>query len=258
MFFWCVPVNAGTHHDIRPLNISTLLRFAESSSGYWFFGVYMYIYIYVYIYIHTYMLWLWLGIPNNSQDFVFKSVYPNHNFEYDVATLHLHRWPKGSNKFWVPADRGKLPDPRTFPISGGKKTEDSPCFFGLKCPWNGKFFYHITCQPIFSTKLIYSEIPRISWFTRCKHNFLVVNWCLGANARKLSLTLLWLVQTQASLKRVLIGFPDGKSNATYSTCTYASWSLGFFTTSSNQFATSPTNWSLQTTSLLYISEFCQL
>ena len=49
--------------------------------------------------IHTYMLCLWLGIPNNSQDFVFKSVYPNQNFEYDVATSTCTGGPKVATSF---------------------------------------------------------------------------------------------------------------------------------------------------------------
>lgn len=233
MFFWCVPFNTRTHHDIRPLNISTLLRFAKSSSGYHFFDSLVCTCIYIYRHAMT-VAWNTQKLPR----LCVQVCVSEQELWVWCSHLHLHRWPKGSNKFWVPADRGKFPDPGVAcrPVSSSWR------------PFRFQVEKRPKIHPVFLVKMslewqVFTTSPASLFFNKCWYTLRslvfpdspvasTIFWVWIDVLVRMHGSYLWLCCDwfkRRHLQNVCwLDFPDGKSNATYSTCTYASWSLEFF------------------------------
>ena len=199
------------------------------------------------------MLWLWLGIPNNSQDFVFKSVYPNQNFEYDVATSTCTGGPKVATSFESQRIEGNSQIHGPFRFQVEKRPKIHPVFW-LKCPWNGKFLLH-HLSAYFSTNvdLLWDSSyflihPLQAQFFGCE----LMSWCECTEV----IFDFVVIGSNAGIFRMCADFPHGKSNATSSTCTYASFSriLDDFKQSICNFS----NKLISSDKKVYISEFCQL
>lgn len=245
----CQRRDAPRHATIKHLNIASFRRII---SGHHVFDSFVCTCIFIYIYID--MLWLWLGIPKNSQDFVFKSVYPNENFEYDAATSTCTGGPKVATSFESQRIEGNSQIHGPFRFQVEKRPKIHPVFL-VKMSLEWQVF--TTPVSLFFNKCIYTlrflvfpDSPVAS----------TIFWVWIDVLVRMHGSYLWLCCDWFKHRHLhnvcWLDFPHGKSNATSSTCTYASWSLEFLRLQAINLQL------LQQIDLfrqqVYISEFCQL